>query len=351
MSYEIEMLSLGDADSFIIKYIDDLDREFIVLIDAGKVTQGPLILGHMRKYYNINKIDLAISTHLDRDHIGGFEYIVKNIEISEFWIHDPREHFGEATITKIIKNASKLSGLEPLTESIRQSKSLNELLDTYTEIIKKEPVPDMVHGSIPLYILGPSIEYYKKQLNKFKDLENLHEGVNKNSSITKLTNSILNSEEIDRDNKTPASNNSSTIILFYVNEREHVFTGDAGVEALEEAFSHFERTHGKRLKNIFWLGVPHHGSIKNLTTKLIYELSPDVSFISAKGDNLHPSKNIIDALENKGSLIYCTSHSGNIFLSFEKSEKEGFLLANPISNYNEDDYYQNYLLTSIFRRV
>lgn len=344
------MLSLGDADSFIIEYVDVFENKYIVLIDAGEPKHGKIVADHLTRYYKTDKIDLAVSTHLDSDHIGGFTHIVNNFRIDEFWIHDPREYYSVDGVNKIIKNAGKIAGLRTLTESIRQSKSLNELLDQHKEIYRVNPIPGLQHENIPIVVLGPSEDYYISQLRKFKDLENLDESVLDGKSINRIVNAISSGNNTMNKLTNPA-NNSSIIMVFQDEDFEHLFTADAGVEAIEEALSKYKSLYGKRLSNILWFDVPHHGSINNLSKDIINELSPYISFISASGQNEHPSREIIENLSSIGSIVYCTSHSGNTFFASFGSDETGYKLADPITEYednaNNDD--QDLLLKSVFK--
>ena len=90
--FEIDMLNVGAADAILIRCFNEQNYEYIILVDAGNKKDGEQITNHIKKYYQQQYIDLAICTHPDNDHIGGFEYVLDNIEIKEFWIHDPAAH-------------------------------------------------------------------------------------------------------------------------------------------------------------------------------------------------------------------------------------------------------------------
>ena len=55
-------------------------------------------MNHINKYYKQKYIDLAICTHCDSDHYGGFKELIeehkkqKSFSIRKFWIHDPYQH-------------------------------------------------------------------------------------------------------------------------------------------------------------------------------------------------------------------------------------------------------------------
>ena len=59
----------------------------------------------------------------------------------------------------------------------------------------------------------------------------------------------------------------------------------------------------KRLRNVDFLKVPHHGSRRNLNTSIIEALSPKKCYISAAGNKKHPS----------GRLVYWLAKYGNVY--------------------------------------
>lgn len=83
VDYHIEMLSVGAADSFIIYYIDSKGNHKLILVDAGAYNDGQNIINHIRKWYPNHVIDLAIVTHPDDDHFGGFVKMLEKIKDTE----------------------------------------------------------------------------------------------------------------------------------------------------------------------------------------------------------------------------------------------------------------------------
>ena len=78
------MLDVADADAFIVYVVVDGDvglEEKLILVDAGRYCDGDKILSHLNKYYSGFNIDLAIVTHCDDDHFGGFIRILELMRI------------------------------------------------------------------------------------------------------------------------------------------------------------------------------------------------------------------------------------------------------------------------------
>jgi beta-lactamase superfamily II metal-dependent hydrolase len=306
----IKLFSVGNADAILIKY-HILGLEFIILVDAGNKNDSGIIIDYIDKYTRNKRIDLAILTHPHSDHIGGFFDIVNNIDINEFWIHDLQSHINniirkdefESRLVVYGDLFKRINGkeLKYLTETIDNSNNLIDLLRR-KRIKIKEPFLNLNHELIPIKILGPTVYYYENLLHGFKDMERVFEEENLREQylIEDITVQESLSDTLDEVNDESYENNSSVIFNFYYKNSNFIFTGDAGPEALQKSINNFN------LSNIDLLKVPHRGSKRNLTTKIIKTLHPKVACISAKGTRKYPSRAIINALEKIDCKIYYT---------------------------------------------
>jgi beta-lactamase superfamily II metal-dependent hydrolase len=324
MPFEIDMLNVGNADAIILRYFDKDNHEFIVVIDAGKTEEhGKMVVDHINKYTIKKSIDLAISTHPDKDHIKGFFYVIERLEIQEFWIHDPKLHkIDESDIKSFFDTDYFEKGLKYVVESLNFSKDLISIIDE-KEIERNEPLEGRSHSKIPIRVLGPSAEYYKEKLNSFRDIHLLFESV----AIEKATLDNLNLEdrviEFDKFSDRSNENNSSTVILFHGDDKKVLFTADAGPEALEQVVEKYNLT------NLDFLDVPHHGSRNNLTTNIMDIFSPKTAYISCTGK--YPDPYIVQYLKSKKTKIFTTKTHGklrhrDIFMSF----REGWYNIKPL---------------------
>lgn len=98
------------------------------------------------------------------------------------------------------------------------------------------------------------------------------------------------------------TNAASVVLLISYYSTDFLFTGDATYQMLEKY----------QIGDIELLKASHHGSRTGISTKLINEISPEFSVISAGLNNRynHPHTETLDLLEN--SQIYCTSEHGTI---------------------------------------
>ncbi|GAB3834385.1 MBL fold metallo-hydrolase [Pontibacter rugosus] len=313
MAYEIDMLSVGNADAIVIRYINDNDEEYVVLIDAGHRGDGPKIEKHINRYTRSKKIDLAINTHPDDDHIGGFFYLVGRVPITKFWIHDPSLHKVnlENTLNEINK-ANLEKSLKFVVESLTDSKNLLSLIDQHG-IERIEPFAGVSFEEISLKVVGPSIHYYESKLKSFRDYDVLLREEKALSMVKGIEEEWLFSEGIEEDkallnknNDRSNENNSSVVLLFEPQGRRYLFTADAGPEALLTAHNEYD------LSNLNWLDVPHHGSIYNITSDLIEIFNPKVAYISCGNAKGSPSPSVVNVLKENGCKVYATSLSGNL---------------------------------------
>jgi beta-lactamase superfamily II metal-dependent hydrolase len=312
MKYEIEMLNIGCADSVILRYLTDSDQEWVVVIDAGNKGDGKKVMQKINNYTNQKYIDLAICTHPDNDHIGGFFDIVGNMKISKFWIHEPAKHVDLKEIRKSITLTTLKRSLTLVTQSLDNSSDLLSLIER-NGIVKEEPFSGLRHSKIPLFVVGPSIVYYDELLKSFRDIENLYkqEAYMEESRKSEADLETL-SETLDEEDDKSSENASSAIVLSILDNKKYLFTGDANCEAQEKAGNEYD------LSNLHWLKVPHHGSKYNLNSNLIKTYNPSISYIPCDGSKKYPSRAVVNSLKKVGSKVYCTNrnnglhHPGNL---------------------------------------
>jgi len=323
MAYEIEVLSLGNADSTIIRYYCEKGLEWVILIDAGNTGDGKVIKSYIDKYTNQKYIDLAICTHPDNDHIGGFFYIVENIKINEFWIHDPSLHIKMDVLRKTISSATARKKLSYITESLDNSSNLLKLIDD-NGIPRNEPFAELKHHTIPLKVLGPSRLFYEELLKGFRDVDSLikEELFIENFAIQDISFDESLSDTLDADDDKSCENNSSAIVAFHPKNEIFLFTGDAGVIAIEKMMQSYPGISG-----IIILKVPHHGSKYNLSSKIIKALSPRYSIIPASGTRKYPSRAVVNALKKVGSLVYVTCDYNSLIYQRGFPSRIGYSLA------------------------
>ena len=66
----VVFIDVGQGDSSLI-----MSGDTSILIDGGVEEQGQYAVAGVLDYYGISKVDLAVATHMDEDHIGGLRYL------------------------------------------------------------------------------------------------------------------------------------------------------------------------------------------------------------------------------------------------------------------------------------
>ena len=330
MAFEIHMLSVGVADAMMIRYLlPDTGYEVIILIDAGNVSDGPKIVKYIQENTQQNYIDLAICTHPDADHIGGFYHVVKKVRIEEFWIHDPSRHKSNAKklLEGLQHNDLFEKGLKFVVENLRHTDNLLSLIDE-KRIRRREPFAGLTYELAPLTVVGPAVSYYERLLGRFRDAdllweeELLFEKSYKGGEL--IPTELTNQQILDQSNDQSKENNSSVILLFQPDENKYLFTSDAGPDALNRACTGFN------LEDIYWLDVPHHGSRYNLTSALIAHLNPKIAFISCDGSRHYPNAAVVGELKAAGCQVHATCQTMDLKLSSGTHNGYGDVASIPI---------------------
>lgn len=341
------MLSVGAADTFILYVIDTQNNEHLILIDAGNYKDGDKIINHIRKYYNKPVIDLAIVTHCDDDHYGGFVRMLEKlsngdrdaITISQFWVNDPGKNHIDVNDVKYVNSRLVVNNR---AREIYNCRDLNllELIDSL-RIPRTEKFAESInngYGLPPiirpdshftfLYIIGPTKAYYEELIPKFRDDLKYKESDNMyNESADIATNDSLSPTLDAADDDSSAHNQSSMIILFQPQEnKKYLFMGDAG----RDAFNHILTPHKSLIEKIQWLKVPHHGSKHNLDSGMIKWIKPKVAYISANSNDEYANRCTIKALKCSGCNVYSTHKDHRNFIHKQIGKREGYSTAIPL---------------------
>lgn len=315
--YKLYFLSVGDADSMVISYrcSERTERK----IAAGNIGDSQRIKEFLWNNYLTRKIDLAVCTHPDKDHKGGFFGLMEDrqMTIVDFWYKDP---CSVLTLDDFVEGTTKNEAVE-ICHSIFNhptDNSRNLIAFAYrkcTGTVKSVKDGDS-HISIPITVMGPSDDYYRQvaidMLNDFKEIDD--EADFEEYDEKALPNDDDAKSVIDEDDDASATNRSSLILLFNPG-RIFLLLGDATCASIKDAMEHYNLTKCT-------IKVPHHGSKHNLTTEIIEDLDIVQSVISAKGSKKHPSSAIVHWLSKYGN-VYSTHKSGDLTYHSENTGGDG----------------------------
>ena len=319
--FEIDMLDVGAADALLIHafikfYVTEL--EYVVLVDAGNEGDGAKILRHIKKFYPNNPyVDLAICTHCDGDHYGGFKELIEehkkrhSFSIGKFWVHDPYQHVNVDDVKYVRTNPTLKQRLHD-AYAFNDGSNLLDMIDK-AGIPREEAFTGKEYSPLNIKVLGPDKSYYESLIPDFRvDLDFKDEQVDNNYEkiyFSEQEKNELYSRALEDANDDPSKVNQSSIIFsFTAFGKVFLFTGDAGKEALHRIIN-FDYL--SDLKNIYWLKVPHHGSKHNLDNEIIEYFYPDISYISTEKYGKFVNRCTVNALKKVGNVYSTQDNNGS----------------------------------------
>ena len=363
MEYEIDFIPVGEGsksgDAICLRYsYDDGVSWHVGVIDGGTQDSGESLCQHIEKYYKTKTIDFLICTHPDQDHASGPSVILDNLIVNKVLMHCPWDYVdyiydavNDGRVTKQSLKQKLIDG-HPYAYSIYE-KAIDKGIPIY------HPFSDHNdHGVPALNIVGPSEEYYLKQLVNFRSINDVTEDQDSEfgllKSLLEASKKAVNwvSETWDDEklvdpeaDATSCENSSSVISFFDFDGKRVLFTADAGVGALNEAATSIEQL-GHPLQSFSFVQVPHHGSKRNIGPTVLNRLigSPKIfgsdtvltAFVSAakEGEPKHPNKRVTNAFNRRGAKVIATQGHTKYHYTSGTPDRE-WSKAEPIPFYNE----------------
>ena len=341
MAYEVDYIPVDggekSGDAIVLRFGNlngQRSEQSIVVIDGGFKDSGELLVEHIGKYYGTDQVDLIISTHPDEDHISGLSVVLEKLKVGGLLMHKPWDH--AADIKSFFKNKSiTVSGLEKRIEKSLQYASDLEDLATKKNISVFEPFQGLKLGGESVHVLAPSSDYYESLLPSFRSTPQPKAEFDILTQLRKSAGEAVKwiQDHIgldllnDDDDTTSPENNSSTIILFTIDGYKLLFTGDAGKTALLNAIAYADSL-GINLADLRFLDVPHHGSKRNLNSKILKRIKGGTAFVSASKDSKkHPARKVTNALQKHGVAVFVTR--GGSLLHHNGGNGRGWFNATP----------------------
>jgi beta-lactamase superfamily II metal-dependent hydrolase len=348
MQFQIDPLPIGDkkcGDAIVLRFGDldsgDPNKQTVVVIDGGYSEDHTKVIDTVRQHYGASKIDLLVSTHAERDHIGGMPGIVENFPVANLWMHLPWEHSADFLAARQ-EDFSDTKITNKLAKAMRASSDLAAAADA--EGIKpEEPFAGkrFVTPFGTITVLGPTQQYYEELVSQIFDKSSVKASLSSLQALLRAADPFVGGvkraaeaafnaveshhfETLTNAGDTGPSNNSSAILLVELADgsSKFLFTGDAGIQALEPAASLYAALgHGPGELDIFQ--VPHHGSRHNIGPDVLTMFlgdktsHPDIkrglAFVSV-GANCeadgHPKRVATNAVTRRGYKVWQTKGDG-----------------------------------------
>lgn len=335
---EVDMFNVGKGDSILVTHWSN-NAAVRVLIDGGSASSGERVLRALAAR-NVSKLDHVVCSHPHDDHAAGLVEILKSeaLAIDNFWMHDPARHVDVARMQQTLSRAQQKEVAKIVLGSLKNTAALRAVAQDRRSMSIHEPFAGSYVG--PLYVCGPSREFYVAQLAEFTDFDRLsafedrlaaHRRQLMMEAIGMSTYIGGESAYDSRDDKlgaapTEPENESSVILWAKHADQQFLFTADAGVLALEDVCRRC------KLDGLHWMQIPHHGSRRNLTETLIAHFRPMYAFVSADGSAKHPRKKVVDTFKDAKTHVYSTHHPGetDLYYAVGNVPDRGYSPATPL---------------------
>jgi beta-lactamase superfamily II metal-dependent hydrolase len=334
---EIEFMPVGTGskagDAIILRYGTPVDFK-LMLIDGGNAESGDAVVAHLKSHYGPGvRLEHVLLTHSDADHASGLRAVLKEIPVTNLWLHVPWLLAREAVSLFADKRWTP-DGLEKYVR--KEYDIISEIFDLATAASCKMFYPFRGADIGPFHILSPSMYEYLHLLPQFEKtpdpdqtaIEAASMWLGKASLIGRIveaarakvenwTTETWAHERLRDGGQTSASNESSVVLYgAFDDNRRVLLTGDAGVRALNWS-TDYAVLAGLPLQQFSFVQIPHHGSRRNVgptvLTKLLgpiqseYAAARFSAYVSAPTDDTnHPRKIVLNAFKRRGGIIHAT---------------------------------------------
>lgn len=350
--FEIDFLEAGNSgngDAIALRYRDDNDVDWIHVVDGGYTDDGEKIEEHINRYYDQpSLIDHVVLTHPDGDHAAGLKKVLDSFTVGALWMNRPWAHVDEL-LPRFDYEYTRDGLISRLKRDFPHTAALEEIANE-----QGIQIYDAFQGSRvgEFTILAPSQSRY---IDLIVDSEKTPEPEREASfagrmferavSLVRKVVALWGEENLKGESEGTSRENEASIIQFAELCGEKILlTGDAGVEALEEAYQ-YAQSIAVSLPGIDRFQVPHHGSRRNLSSDILDKwLGPKHAFPPSSptftaivsvnsNDSEHPRKATVRAMVHRGGKVIRTN--GTIRTQMNAPAREGWSSVTPIP-YPED---------------
>lgn len=251
----LTMLSVGQGESLLVRF----PRGETMLVDGGGFLHlngrdfGQRYLAPALLRLGVRRIDYLVMTHAHPDHLGGLPYLVRNMDVGQFWEPVP-------------------GGRGPEYEQLRvclESRGIPRRLLAAGD----RPLPG---GGVGIQVLSPD----RIQPRQWREADDR----------------LLNEQSL----------------VFRLSHGAHsiLFTADSGFAAERRLLERGEELESQVLK------VGHHGSRFSTSEEFLRRVSPRIALISAGSRNSFglPSRQTLALLRRRGVAVYRTDLDGTVEL-------------------------------------
>ncbi len=328
MAHEIDFLKVGDessgGDAIALRYgnlTGPRQEQTVVVIDGGYKESGEALVDLIRTRYGTDHVDIVVSTHPDQDHSSGLEVVLEELSVGNLLMHLPWKHSAAIEVAKSASFTTLSNASEKLQKSLLETSALEEIANR-KGIPITEPFTGVGTTDGAFTVIGPTEGYYEELLGEMVGAKSLTSMLSDllrkaKEAVVEFIDETLHHETLRDDGITRPSNNSSVIAVLDADGQRNLFTGDAGIPALERALDVLE-VNGHVPGSFGFVQIPHHGSRRNVGPTVLNRLlgsigdgtARAVAFVSSPKKNpdaKHPSKKVTNAFIRRGYAVHKTA--------------------------------------------
>lgn len=334
MGIKFEFFEAGDGDSILIS----TQKGTNILIDGGFGRNYRNIID--KEITKLEKLDLVILTHMDKDHICGLIEMVKNHKksrekIKELWFNSMRS-------VKVDKDTKVDIGFG-------NSEFFDRLLKKYNIFVRDNIMLKnefdkknyMINNEIELILLSPfeiDLQELKKEEPADKRAEYCNNKEAKNISVKNIIKdkilSDIDVESIVFGKDSALTNRSSIAFILKYQNKQFLFLGDANIETINKSLQNLNYSKDNRLK-IEFVKLSHHGSKNNINSDFldIIKTAKFISLTEGKSKiNNHPNKETFALILNNKNRVknieFIFNYKQLVRKKISKKEEEDYTLKN-----------------------
>jgi len=299
----VEPLPAFEGDCILV----NLDGSFILIDSGTKETYALSLKDRLHELSNQKKvIDLAVLTHIDKDHIGGFLSLLSdkeaNIQIREFWyntfkpLSTPIESHVSRRGQRIIFSENRaVSDAMDLTKLLN-NKKIPWNISFEDKVVEQTLYKSVMIGNANIWIVNPDKDKLQKMSKEWlRQTGNLRHANPQGEELFRI--SLEDDENKSYDELTKLkpeiisspTNESSIAIIIEYEGKTLLFTGDASQKALIYALEEWCRIN-QRPQSFDLVKVPHHASYRSTNFEFYEKFKASNFIISTNGiKHNHPS--------------------------------------------------------------
>lgn len=337
--FELDFVEAGDkgsGDAIGIRH-RQAGADCVYVVDGGYKADGQKLVNHIREYYGTGHVDHIVLTHPDGDHAAGLETVLEELQVGTLWMNRPWVHV-DALMPKFKRYQDRGRLVARLRRDFPNVADLERLA-----VEKGVTIQHAFQGTgIGVFtVLAPA---YSTYLDLVVASEKTPVPASKAARATDgvlMSAAAWGEENLKGDTEGTSSENESSVVQFAeACSWKILLTGDAGVDALTEAYEAACNL-GKPVAALDLFQVPHHGSRRNVSSDVLdkwlgaklpeeAESPKQQAIVSAnRQDADHPKKAVVRAMIHRGRRVY--QPSGTLHTFAGDAPRRGWPSATPLS--------------------